>query len=108
MMTVIGVIAVLFGGSGGGYSNPFAGIASALAFLLCAGILYVYYWMSVLGILTAAEWFYGGGGKIGVEVGVFALMGPIVIPMLIASIVNGISAYRAAQARKKNAGVAQR
>ena len=99
MMTFIGVLAVLAGGSSAGYRDPFGALASLLAFVVCTGLLYAYWACGVYLIV----WFgqhvirVAPGSEAAAWLIMVALMGPIMLPMLIASVIQGLLHWRRAQ-----------
>lgn len=93
MMTFIGVLATLLGGSaasGGG--NPLEGLITAFCVVLYIALLYVY-WAAGVYLFF---WLFDAVGLH--SIAAVGLILPIIIPMLIASIINGVTEYRAHRA----------
>jgi hypothetical protein len=87
-MAFIGVIAILFGGSSSGGGNPFDGLITAFCVVIYIALLYAYW---ACGVLFFFWLFEAVGLRSVAPVG---LILPIIIPMLIASIVNGVRRSR--------------
>lgn len=97
-MAFIGVLAILFGGSSGSGGNPLEGLITAFCVVLYIGLLYSYWACGVLFFFWLFE-------SIGLSnIAPVGLILPIIIPMLIAGIINGVAEYRAYRAHR-SAGI---
>lgn len=89
------VIGGLFpGGSGGGGPAIGDALASLAAFVVVGGGIFLFWGYSMAGIILAAEWL---GIASNPFVAIFALIGPIAVPMTAMGIYNGISERKVKQ-----------
>lgn len=95
LIVLFWVIGCAFPGSGQSHGPD---VGDALGFIACAILLaamFCAYWYAVAAIIIAAQWLELGGWAI-----IFALLGPIAIPMLIAGVFNARAELRAAAAKE--------
>ncbi len=91
------LIGCLFPGSGGGYVDIAGAFACLIAGIVVLGGLYLYWAFSMVGILWLGEWLnIDNSSGLGGAWLLFAFLGPIAIPMIIAGTINGIRDSRAA------------